>query len=89
MIREHFLIHLEHHGCEIVRTDKNKGYSVIRNIATRKIYAVPPNSPLLPVTICLICMGLGIEVPELVKDSQNIADEVRKMHDGTSPQGEV
>jgi hypothetical protein len=24
----------------------------------------------------------------LVKDSQNIADEVRKMHDGTSPQGE-
>lgn len=75
MTREDFIEYLEQHGCEIVRI-ANQGYSVIRNIETRKMSGVPATNPPLPATVCRICKTLDVPTPDIANVAQAIIDEI-------------
>lgn len=80
MKKEHLFLHLDAFGCELVREDKNGGYTVWRNIKTRQISGVPKGENLLPNTVCRLCKTLGIESPADLSDHQIIIDEIHDRH---------
>ena len=80
MSRDEFINYLTSNSCVVVRNDKNKGYSVVRNVISGKISGIPKESEMLNATICRICKSLVIDPPEDAKDAQHIVDLAHKNH---------
>ncbi|MGI4884297.1 MAG: hypothetical protein ACRYFR_04990 [Janthinobacterium lividum] len=85
MKRDHFLLHVEASGCSVKRPRRgNKPFVIVTN-ASGRFHAVNDNETMKATTVCFICRCLGIEVPDMVKGSLELVDEVRKIHGGDSP----
>lgn len=72
MKREYFIIHLEAHGCTLIREDR-KGYSCYRHRDNGTKSGVPKadaDGMLGAATICRVCKTLGIEIPKAISEAR-------------------
>jgi len=81
MKRDYFIMHLEACGCTLIREDK-KGYSAYRHARNKTKSGVPKGEDLSTVTVCIICITLGIDPPldmienhEIIKRMKRDTDE--------------